>query len=134
MKLSRTDADFIKSQGVARLATVSADGTPHNVPVCAVVAGGRLYVASDKNAKKVKNIEGHSSAAIVFDVYVDSWKRLRGLMLECRCRLVDEKEFKRVRRSFYTRYPKYEADAPLAPEDSVIVELIPTKKFRWGFE
>jgi len=35
---------------------------------------------------------------------------------------------------FYAKYPKYETDAELDPEDSVIIELMPEKKFSWGFE
>jgi hypothetical protein len=47
---------------------------------------------------------------------------------------VDEKDFKRIRRKLYTKYPHYETDAALEPEDSVIIELIPEKKFSWGLK
>jgi nitroimidazol reductase NimA-like FMN-containing flavoprotein (pyridoxamine 5'-phosphate oxidase superfamily) len=134
MKLSKTETDFIKSQGVARLATVNADGVPHNVTVCTVLDRGLLYVGTEKEAVKVKNIGANSWAALVFDKYTDSWKGLRGVMLQCRCRLVDEKEFKRIRRKLYMQYPKYESDAALDPQDSVIIEFSPEKKFSWGLE
>jgi hypothetical protein len=42
MQLSRSDTVFFKAQGLARLATLGSDGTPHNVPVCPLVDGGRL--------------------------------------------------------------------------------------------
>jgi nitroimidazol reductase NimA-like FMN-containing flavoprotein (pyridoxamine 5'-phosphate oxidase superfamily) len=133
MKLTRTDTDFIKAQRVARIATVSGEGMPHNVPVCPVLDRGKVYVASDKGARKVKNIEASPRAAIVFDEYRDSWKGLRGVLLHCRCGLVDKKDFKRIRRKLYAKYPKYETDAPLDPDDSVIIELVPESKFSWGF-
>ena len=134
MKLTKTETEFIKQQGVARLATVDSDGMPHNVPVCPILDGGRIYVGSDKTAAKVRNIEAHAQAAIAFDVYRDSWKDLRGVMLRCAARLVDEKEFKRLRRKFYAKYSHYETDAALELDDSVIIELMPEKKFSWGLK
>ena len=134
MKLTKTETAFIKQQGVARLGTVDSNGMPHSVPVCPVLDGGRVYVGSDKNAAKVRNIEAHPKAAIVFDIYRDSWKELRGVMLRCAARLVDEKEFKRIRRKLYAKYPHYEKDATLEPDDSVIIELSPEKKFSWGLK
>jgi len=55
-RLSGKVLAFIRSQRVARLATVGRDGTPHNIPVCTVAASGRLYFASEKDARKVRNI------------------------------------------------------------------------------
>jgi nitroimidazol reductase NimA-like FMN-containing flavoprotein (pyridoxamine 5'-phosphate oxidase superfamily) len=132
MKLSRSDTAFLNAQGVARLATAGSRGTPHNVPVCPLVDGGKLYFASETNARKMKNLRANPRATIVFDVYRDSWKGLRGLMLVCAARIVDAAEFKRIRRKLYKQYPKYKSAAPIEPEDSVIVELTPRSKFGWG--
>ena len=134
MKLTKAETDFIKSQGVARIATVSHDGMPHNVPVCPVWDRGKVYIGSEKTAAKVKHIQANPNAAIVFDVYHDSWRGLRGVMLQCTAAVVDEAEFKRIRRKLYAKYPKYKTDAALEPSDSVIIELAPEKKFSWGFE
>ena len=134
MKLTKTETDFIKSQGVARVATVSHDGMAHNVPVCPLLDQGNVYIGSEKNAVKVKNIEANPKAAIVFDVYRDSWRGLQGVTLQCHARVVDEMEFKKIRRKLYAKYSKYATDAPLEPDDSVIIELQPEKKFSWGFE
>ena len=49
-------------------------------------------------------------------------------------RLVVEAEFKKMRRRLYAKYPKYSSEAALELEDSVIIELIPEKKFSWGLE
>jgi nitroimidazol reductase NimA-like FMN-containing flavoprotein (pyridoxamine 5'-phosphate oxidase superfamily) len=131
MKLSTGDTVFLKAQGVARLATVGSDGTPHNVPVCPLVDGGKFYFASEANARKMKNLRANPRTTIVFDVYRDSWKGLRGLMVVCTARIVDAAEFKKIRRKLYKQYPKYESAAPIEPDDSVIVELTPRRKFGW---
>ena len=134
MKLTKTETDFIKSQGVARVATVSGDGVVHNVPVCPVLDRGHVYLATEKDAAKVKNIQANPKATVVFDVYRDSWKGLRGVMLQCDARIVAQKDFKKIRRKLYAKYPKYPTDAAIEPDDSVIIELVPKKKFSWGFE
>ena len=134
MKLTKKETDFISSQGVARLATVSGEGVPHNVPVCPVFDRGKLYLASDSGARKVKNIQSNRRAAIVFDQYRDSWAGLHGVMLQCSALIVEQKQFKTIRRKFYAKYRKYESQAALEPGESVIVELSPEKKFSWGFD
>jgi len=134
MKIPKRLQDFVKSQSVARIATVASDGAPHNVPVCPVLVDGKVYIASEKGARKVKNLEGNSAAAITFDDYRDSWNGLRGVMLQCTGRVVDEKLFKKIRRALYSKYPKYEKQSPIEAEESVIIELVPEKKFSWGFD
>jgi general stress protein 26 len=134
MKLTKAETDIIRSQGVARVATVTNAGVPHNVAVCPLLDGGKIYIASEKDAVKVKNIRANPGAAIVFDVYRDSWRGLRGVMLQCSAGLVNEKDFNKIRRKFYAKYPKYSTASPIEPEDSVIIQLIPQKKFSWGFE
>ena len=49
MKLTKKETQFIKSQGVARLATISGEGTPHNVPVCPVMDRGNVYLGSERS-------------------------------------------------------------------------------------
>jgi nitroimidazol reductase NimA-like FMN-containing flavoprotein (pyridoxamine 5'-phosphate oxidase superfamily) len=134
MNLTKPETDFIRSQGVARIATVSPDGMPHNVAVCPVWDGGKIYVGTEKEATKAKNLRTNPHAAIVFDLYRDSWRELRGIMLQCSARFVNEAEFKKIRRKLYAKYPKYKTDAALEPDDSVIVEFTPQKKFTWGME
>ena len=132
MKLSKKETTFINSLGVARLATVNSKRMPHSVPVCPVLSGGKVYVASEKDAAKIKNIRGNRQASIVFDVYNDSWKNLRGVMLQCRASIADKNTFERARRKLYAKYPHYESDAAIEASDSVIIELAPEKKFSWG--
>jgi uncharacterized pyridoxamine 5'-phosphate oxidase family protein len=92
---------------------------PHNVPVCPVLDAGKVYFGTETNAKKIRNIKANPHVAIVFDVYSNSWKKLRGILLQCEGRVVDQPEFKKIRRKLYAKYPQYETEAALEPEDSV---------------
>jgi nitroimidazol reductase NimA-like FMN-containing flavoprotein (pyridoxamine 5'-phosphate oxidase superfamily) len=133
VKLTKQETEFVKAQGVARLATVNGEGVPHNVPVCPILDRGKLYLGTETGAQKVKNMKTNPRAAIVFDMYRVSWNGLRGVMLQCRARIIDQKEFRKIRGKIYAKYPKYESEAPLEPGESVVVELTPQKKFTWGF-
>ena len=134
MKLTKDETEFIKSQNVGRVSTVSKDGIPHNVPVCPILDAGNVYFATENTATKLKNIKANPHVAIVFDVYSNSWKNLRGILMQCKGRVVDRAEFNKIRRKLYAKYPHYKTDAPLEPEDSIIIKLAPSKKFSWGFE
>lgn len=132
-KLTKEESRFVKLQDVGRLATIDANGFPHSVPICPVLVNGKLYLASETGAKKVRNIQADSHVTIVFDVYSDSWKKLRGVMLQGEARIVNSSEFNKKRSKLYEKYPQYKKVSPIEAEDSVIVEVLPIRKFSWGF-
>jgi PPOX class probable F420-dependent enzyme len=124
---------FIRSQRVARVATVGPDGTPHNVPVCVVFVSGRLYFASDKRARKVRNIRTHPTVALSFDQYGENWKHLAGVMVIGKGAVVRQgAAFRRVRQALYRKYKQYARMAPIEVGQSVIVGVTPTETFSWG--
>jgi PPOX class probable F420-dependent enzyme len=133
VRLSGKILAFIRSQRVARVATVGPDGTPHNVPVCVVFVSGRLYFASDKKARKVRNIRARPIVALSFDVYRENWGRLGGVMVIGKATVVDQGAvFRRVRQALYRKYRQYARMAPIEEGESVIVGVTPTKTFSWG--
>ena len=69
-------AKLLTFERVSRVATVNADGTPHLVPVCHVLAGGRLYFASGDDARKVRNIEANARVTVTVDLYSEDWAQL----------------------------------------------------------
>ena len=70
---------------VARLATVTPDGTPHLVPVVFAVEGEGpevVYTAVDAKPKttqrlrRLTNIENNPQASLLVDHYADDWTQL----------------------------------------------------------
>ena len=132
-RLSGKVLAFIRSQRVARVATIGPDGTPHNVPVCIVFVSGRLYFASDKDARKVRNIRSHPTVALSFDRYSENWKHLAGVMVVGKGAVVDQGvAFRRVRQALYRKYKQYARMAAIEAGQSVIVSVTPTETFSWG--
>ena len=134
-RLTRTLADFVAGERVSRVATAGASGVPHLVPVCHVLAGGKVYFASGDDGRKVKNIVENPRVTLTVDLYSDHWGTLKGVMIQGRARLIERgSRFRRIRDRLYRKYPQYPREAALSPSDSVVIELTPTRVFSWGFE
>src|SRR5213075_585161 len=97
MKLTTKEKDFVQCLRVARVATVGSDGVPHNVPVCPLFENNKIYFATERRARKVRNIEANPNVTIVFDDYSEAWDYLRGVMFQGKARMVAAKEFRTFR-------------------------------------
>ncbi len=132
-RLSGKVLAFIRSQRVARVATVGRDGTPHNVPVCTVAASGRIYFATEKDARKVRDLRTNPHVALVFDHYSENWQRLAGAMIVGTAAIMDQgAAFRRARQALYRKFKSYARVAPIEEGESVIVCVTPTGSFSWG--
>jgi nitroimidazol reductase NimA-like FMN-containing flavoprotein (pyridoxamine 5'-phosphate oxidase superfamily) len=63
-KLSGAAADLVARERVCRVATTNADGQPHLVPVCHVLATGKLYIGSGDDGPKVRNLKANPKIAV----------------------------------------------------------------------
>jgi PPOX class probable F420-dependent enzyme len=67
---------------IARLATITPDGTPHLVPVVFAVEGDVVYTAIDAKPKttrrlrRLANIESNPQVSLLVDHYADDWTQL----------------------------------------------------------
>jgi len=134
-RLKKAEAEFVRWARVSRVATVGRSGWPHNVPVCHVLEGGRLYFASGDDAKKVLNLRVTPRVTLTVDLYSDAWGNLKGVMVQGTARLIEKgPRFRKVRALLYRKYPQYPLEAALDEKDSVIVEVTPTHIFSWGLD
>ncbi|RPH85334.1 MAG: TIGR03668 family PPOX class F420-dependent oxidoreductase [Candidatus Rokuibacteriota bacterium] len=134
-QLTKALADFVAWERVCRVATAGSSGVPHVVPVCHVLAGGKVYFASGDDARKVKNLQDNPRVTVTVDLYSDHWGTLKGVMIQGRARLIERgSRFRRIRDLLYRKYPQYPREAAISPTDSVVVEVTPTRVFSWGFD
>jgi nitroimidazol reductase NimA-like FMN-containing flavoprotein (pyridoxamine 5'-phosphate oxidase superfamily) len=132
--LTGAAAEFVRWARVGRVATVSAEGVPHAVPVCHVLTGQKLCFGSGDDATKIRNLKANPRITVIVDEYSDHWDGLKGVMVQGRARLIERgPAFTRIRGLLYEKYPQYPKEAALATSDSVIVEVTPTRVFTWGF-
>ncbi len=139
LELSPAVRAFVEAQRVARLATVDPAGTPHIVPICFVLLGGRCYSVVDEKPKRsarlqrLRNIEEHGAATLLCDVYSDDWERLAWAMLRCRAEVLDEGDdgYADAIEALREKYPQYRA---MALDGRPLIALMPLRVSSWGVE
>jgi uncharacterized protein len=135
MRLKKPLAKLIAAERVCRVATAGGSGAPHLVPVCSVLVDGKLYFASGRDAKKVKNLRANPKIAVTVDLYSEDWSNLKGVMLQGTTSIVEKgPRFRKIRSLLYEKYPQYPEESAIGERDSVIIEVTPTGVFSWGVE
>jgi pyridoxamine 5'-phosphate oxidase family protein len=119
--LTQVERDYLKSQPLARLATVDANGAPQNNPVGAflneetgdIVIGGRAMGAT----RKFRNVKANGQVALVVDdlVSMDPWTA-RGLEIRG------------------TAVALEDVDPPMASMSREIIRITPTWVASWGLD
>lgn len=123
VRLTPAQEAFLCHARVARMATVDTEGMPHVVPICPVLDRDKIYVATPKASRKVRNLRASPKVAFAFDDYVEEWNGLRGLLIQGRAKLIARGErFRELRNLFYAKFPQYPEVAPIG-EGDVIVEV-----------
>ena len=138
LKLSREDQAFLHRARVARLATASAQGQPHVIPVCFVFDGSCLYSAVDSKPKRVtpsrlrrlQNLRENPRASLVVDHYEEEWARLRYVLVSGRAEILETgPDWERALVRLREKYPQYRAmpDFGRGP----VIRLIPDRFASW---
>lgn len=107
---------------VARLATVTADGEPHVVPICFTLAGERIYSAVDHKPKttaalkRLDNVAATPTASLLVDHYADDWTTLWWARADGVAGIVDDGgERAGALAALAEKYHQYEAEPPRGP-------------------
>lgn len=110
----------VEQARVARLATVDAQGHPHVVPICFVLAGDVLYSAVDRKPKRslrlkrLENIRANPGVTVLVDHYEDDWSRLWWVRLRGRGRVLEAgEERERALALLTVKYQQYRAQPPV---------------------
>jgi PPOX class probable F420-dependent enzyme len=88
----------VRDARVARLASVTAEGRPHVVPCCFVLAGDgdAIYSAVDGKPKstlelrRLANIRANPYASLLVDHYADDWSALWWVRVDGSARVITE--------------------------------------------
>ncbi len=117
------------SAGVARLASVDAEGRPHLVPITFALDGDDLVTAVDHKPKRttrlrrLANVEANPRVAVLADHYEDDWSRLWWVRGDGRARIVEPGAGKHERAvaALAARYPQYAERRPDGP--AIVIKI-----------
>ena len=87
--LTEPQLRFLQARRVGHLATASAEGRPHVVPVCYAVNARNAYITIDEKPKRdniwrlrrMTNIAENPNVALNVDRYDDDWSQLGFVLL-----------------------------------------------------
>ena len=131
-------ARFLTSRRVGRLATASADGRPHAVPVCYAFDGALLYTPIDEKPKRVgadrllrvRNVRENPQVALVVDDYDEDWSKLAFVIVRGRAEIVERGDARSGALVLLReKYPQYRA---MALEERPLLVIEPESVAAWG--
>ncbi|WP_072844766.1 TIGR03668 family PPOX class F420-dependent oxidoreductase [Rhodococcus tukisamuensis] len=108
---------------VARMATVTAAGRPHLVPLVFATADGLVYSAVDdkpkstRNLRRLDHITATGRASLLVDEYDEDWNLLWWVRVDCEARVADatSPEGTAGVRALVSKYPQYTTLPPTGP-------------------
>jgi PPOX class probable F420-dependent enzyme len=126
-------ASLLERIRVATLATLSADGRPHLVPVVFARDGSDLVTAVDGKPKtgkvlaRIENIARDPRVTLLAHLYDEDWSKLWWMRLDGTASLEESGEpFGRALTALRNRYPQYESVALTGPVIRITVEKTAT--------
>jgi len=126
---------MLREARVARLATTSAAGAPHVVPVCfALDDSGVLWTPIDGKPKstralrRVRNLVENPRASLLIDHYEEDWRALRWIAVHGRAELVSGAAAAPALGLLRDKYPQYER-VEVGPE---AIRLRPERILAWA--
>lgn len=113
MTLTPQAQALLETCRVGHLATASADGQPHCVPVCFVYDGDSVWIALDEKPKtvdvsqlkRVRNVQQNPRVSLLLDHYDEDWTRLAWVMVQGRAALTQLTP--PVVHALHQKYPQY---------------------------
>lgn len=109
----------VEEARVGRLASVTPDGAPHQVPCCFVSTGDTLYSAVDAKPKsslalrRLANLRANPAASLLVDHYADDWSTLWWVRVDGTARVLDSgAERDRALHLLGAKYEQYRTEPP----------------------
>jgi len=127
---------------VARLATLTPEGRPHQVPIVFARVQGLLWSPIDAKPKapvelaRVRHLRASPAASLLLDDYAEDWSRLWWLRIDVTARVVEpatldaDPEAAAAVAALRAKYPQYARVAVLR-EPHVLLELQPLRIESW---
>ncbi|MCC4772092.1 pyridoxamine 5'-phosphate oxidase family protein [Methanosarcina sp. DH2] len=116
--------EYLANHYYLNLATVSPQGRPMAHTMAYVSENEIIYLATNKNTRKVQNIMQNPKVAFTVDEDDPDWFDMQALQVEGRASIVaDEKELREVGEIMAAKFP-ITADMPPDP-DTIMIKIEP---------
>jgi PPOX class probable F420-dependent enzyme len=140
-RLSPEQTQLLSEASVGRLATASATGAPHVIPVCFASDGQYIYSVLDGKPKRaaltrlrrVRNLLDNPQVALLVDHYEADWSRLWYLLITGAAELLGENTEGEQREEaiglLRRKYPQYR---DMDIDGNPVIRITPQRVVSWG--
>ncbi len=131
---------FLESHRRGHLATATADGAPHVVPICYALDDEALYFVADAKPKRgpardlarLRHLRENPRAAVVVDAWDEDWTRLAFVLIRGPAReVVEPGPHAAALQLLRLRYPQYRAMSLDDPIAHPVVRIEPARVVFW---
>jgi nitroimidazol reductase NimA-like FMN-containing flavoprotein (pyridoxamine 5'-phosphate oxidase superfamily) len=127
---------FLKTQKILRLCTIDKNKFPHITPVWYSYSGKKIYIGTDTNSQKIKNLQKNNHVSFCVDVGVNSpdiygvmGKGLANIILEMpKTKIIAKKILLKYFKTLENKSAK-----KLLDDTDCIIEIIPEKFSVWNY-
>lgn len=127
---------FLNSQKILRLATIDKSGNPHIVPVWYMYQNNKIYIGTNTETRKAKNIKKNPKVAYCVDVGINS-PDIIGVMGVGKAKLILQKtKVKSIAKKILLRYfssLQNKSAQQLLKDTNCVIEIIPKKVTTWKY-
>jgi PPOX class probable F420-dependent enzyme len=125
-------AEFLRQNRKAALATIDKDGFPHVVAMSYYAKDGAYYMTSYAKAQKVVNIRRNPNVGLMVEAG-GAYAELRGVMVRGHCEIIEdvaavEEIFVEMARTATGKRPERSADVA---SKRVVLKIVPHKTMTW---
>ena len=128
--------EFLKKEKILHLATIDEKNNPHIVPVWYLYSSKKIYIGTNSQTQKAKNIKNHKKVSFCVDVGVNAPK-IFGVMGKGTARVLKEKSIvKKIAKRILLRYFKtLDGKSPreLLDDTDCIIEISPKEFTNWKY-
>ena len=122
--------DFLKEHVMCHIATAGKNCVPHVVPVSYIYCNEKVYISTDYQTKKLRNLKENPKAAVV----VDDINPNRGVLIWGKASIIEKgEEYRKIYKIFYEKFewvrlnPWKEGEAPF-------IRIEPSGFSSWGLK
>lgn len=134
-------AERLESWPIARLASRTSGGHPHQVPIVFVRSRGRLWSPVDGKPKRggelarVRNLRAHPEASLLLDDYGSDWTQLWWIRIDARAEVfqpasADDPDVSHAVAALEAKYPQY-ARVPVLRAPPTLIAFEPVRIASW---
>jgi len=128
--------EFLKTQKILHLATIDKTGIPHIVPVWYMYSAKKIYVGTNTNSQKAKNIKSHKKVSFCVDTGINA-PNIFGVMGRGNAKLIKENSLvSKLAKKILLRYFKSlnnKSAKEILDDTNCIIEIVPKKYSVWKY-